>query len=432
MKDNTIFKTLMDKELAYGVGAGEGKAIAFAVATARRYATGDIMRISVEGSPLLAIGAQTTIIPHADGQRGALLPAALGALVGNATAGMGVIDAITEADVQAASQLIDDGRVTLTMDAAAPDVYLKVRLVTDQHTATVILYDSYAGVKYIELDGNIIQDTRDLSVKPLQDISELSVERIYDYCKNCPIEELERFKYLMELTGAISEDGLQHPYGLEVGRTLHEEVVKGTDTDDETNHILMWTVAGIDARMNGSACPSVGNTGSASQGHIITAAPMACGSYRNMDEDTIIRAVALANLLNIYLDYLTKEYAHLSPMCYCGSVGVAAAVGGVAYLHSFTAAQIEELLRTVVGTLPGIICDGASKPICALRVYTGLSGALHTLSIIEKGISIKGYEGIANDSLEVTMDNIYRLQKDCMPHLNDFLFEIKKEQGNIC
>ena len=40
---------------------------------------------------------------------------------------------------------------------------------------------------------------------------------------------------------------------------------------------------------------------------------MAAGKWRKESEEKIIRAVTLSNLMNIYLDYSSNEYAHLSP-----------------------------------------------------------------------------------------------------------------------
>lgn len=238
-------------------------------------------------------------------------------------------------------------------------------------------------------------------------------------------------KQVIALTREVCRDGLEKDYGIQVGKTILENVKKGFLANDEITHTLMYTVAGTDARMNGSGCPTVGNTGSGSQGHIASAAPIAAGAYRGCSEEEITRAVAFANLLNIFMDYKTKEFSHLSPMCYCGTVAAVAGAGGVAYLHHFTEQQTEEFLNSALGILPGVICDGASKPLCALRVYTGLSGALHMMLISERGFRIQGFEGLVNDSLEVTLDNLHRLQRNCLSHVNEVLFEIKNEQGNM-
>lgn len=436
--EKSIFTQLMEKELYSGAGCGEAKAFAFAAASARKYAAGEINRIAVEGSALFVIGVQTVVIPNTKGKRGALLSSAMGAIGGKLDLGLGLLDAVKEADIRAAEELVATGKVSVKMDPTVdvpyPAVYLKTTVETDQHTATVILLGGYDNVAYIEQNGKVLLDKRSEQPKNGRetiDWSELSVDNIYDYCKICDISELERFRPLIEETREISKDGLYNSYGMQVGRTLLENIEQKFLTEDENNHILMWTVAGIDARMNGSSCPSVGNTGSGSQGHIICAAPIASGDYRGCGEEEIVRAVAMANLLNIYMNYATKDFSHLSPMCYCGSVASVVAAGAVSFLHGFTKEQITDVLRTGLSILPGIICDGASKPTCALRVYAGLSGALQAMRIVERGLSAKGYEGFMNDNLDVILNNLYLLQRDGMSSIYGVLYKMKNEQGNI-
>ena len=224
---------------------------------------------------------------------------------------------------------------------------------------------------------------------------------------------------------------MKNSYGMQVGRTLKKNVEKGNIAQDEFSYILMFTTAGIDARMNGSPCPTTGNCGSGSQGHINCAAPIASGTYRGSSEEDILRAAVFATLLNIYMDYSTKEFTYLSPMCYCASFGSVAAAAGVAYLHNFTKEQIIDVLRTGLCIVPGIICDGASKATCALRVHAGLSGALHAILIVERGLAVGGHEGFMNDSLEMILHNLRILQRDGMSSVYKVLYSLREEQGNI-
>lgn len=79
----------------------------------------------------------------------------------------------------------------------------------------------------------------------------------------------------------------------------------------------------------------------------------------------------------------------------------------------------------------GIICDGA-KPSCAFRAYTGLFATLHAMLLAEQGIATGSTEGIVHESADVTIDNIYRLQKETMSHTDEFVWKIKQEQKTIC
>lgn len=441
MKKN-VFVEVMEKELIPALGCTEPVAFALNTATARKYAPGKIKSITMEGSGLMVIGVQSVGIPNTGGKRGGFLSSVLGFIAGDADLDMEVLNKVTEADVKIAEELIEElvaaGKLSLDLVTPAPSIYLKTIVETDQHTVTVSLWNEHNGVKYIEQDGKVVLGSREEEAAVLEsqkgecfDASFLSVESIYDFCTNCDLSELAHIKSAIELTRKVCKDGLENAYGLQVARTLRDNMDKGLIANDEITHTLMWTTAGLDARMGGSGYPAMSNTGSGNQGIISSMAPIAAGNYRNCSEEEIMRAVALSNLINIYLDYRSNEYAHLSPMCYCSGVAPVAAASGVAYLHGATKEQISDIIRTSLGNLAGVICDGA-KPSCAFRSYTGLCGALQAMLMAEKGLSSSSIEGVVHDTVDGTIENIYQLQKKCMSTTDEFVFKVKKKQGTIC
>lgn len=436
------FVKVMETELIPALGCTEPVAFALNAAVARKYAPGEIKRITMEGSGLMVIGVQSVGIPNTGGKCGGFLSTVLGVLAGDADLDMEVLNKVTRDDVKASEDLIDqlvaEQNISLDLVTPAPSIYLKTTLETDQHIATVSLWNEHNGVKYIEQDGKIIMGSREEEKAVLEsqkgeifDSSFMSVDSIYDFCTNCDISDLAHIKTAIALTRKLCKDGLDNPYGLEVARTIQENIDKGLIANDEITHTLMWTTAGLDARMGGSDYPAMSNTGSGNQGIICSMAPIAAGDFRNSSENKVIRAVALSNLMNIYLDYRSNEYAHLSPMCYCSGVAPVAAASGVAYLHGATKEQISDLARTTLGNLAGVICDGA-KPSCAFRSYTGLCGAFQSMLMAEKGLASSSVEGVVADSLDDTIENIYQLQKQCMSTTDEFVFRVKKIQGTIC
>ncbi len=437
-----VFAQVLENELIPALGCTEPVAFALNGAVARKYAPGEIRRITMEGSGLMVIGVQSVGIPNTGGKRGGFLSTVLGILAGDADLDMEVLNNVTEPDVKASEKLIEElitvGNISLNLTTPAPAIYLKTILETDQHTVSVSMWNEHNGVKTIELDGEILLGSREEETKALKtqageifDASFLSVDSIYDFCTHCDINELAHIKTAIELTRGVCKDGLDNAYGLEVARTLQDNIDKGVIAEDEITHILKWTTAGLDARMGGSGYPAMSNTGSGNQGIISSMAPIAAGDYRKASEEEIIRAVAMANLMNIYLDYRSNEYAHLSPMCYCSGVAPVAAASGVAFLHGASKEQISDFTRTTLGNMAGVICDGA-KPSCAFRSYTGLCGALQAMLMAEKGLSSSSIEGVVADTVDDTIDNIYRLQKECMSTTDEFVFYVKKKQGTIC
>ena len=439
--EKSIYLQLLEKELIPACGCTEPMAFALAAALARKYAPGEIKEIHLKGSGLMVTGVQAVLIPNSHGRHGGFISTAMGVVAGNPDDDMEVLTKITDADLEEAEKLVkrllDAGTFTQDLEVNVPSIYLSTNIVTDQHNATVVLQNEHNGICYIEADGKVILDTRDINPvtealeKNHVDKSILTIPKIVEFCDTVELDQLDHIRYAMKLTKDICQDGLDNPLGMQCGRVLMQNMDKGLVAKDEFNYTLAWTIAGLDARMGGTSFTAMSNTGSGNQGIICTMAPMAAGEWRKESEEKIIRAVTLANLMNIYLDYRSNEYAHLSPECYCGGVAPAAAACGVAYLRGDNADVLNDIVRTSLGNQAGIICDGA-KPSCAFRAYTGLFATLHAMLLAEQGIATGSTEGIVHDSADVTIDNIYRLQKETMSHTDEFVWKIKQEQKTIC
>ena len=439
--EKSIYLQLLEKELIPACGCTEPMAFALAAALARKYAPGEIKEIHLKGSGLMVTGVQAVLIPNSHGRHGGFISTAMGVVAGNPDDDMEVLTKITDADLEEAEKLVkrllDTGTFTQDLEVNVPSIYLSTNIVTDQHNATVVLQNEHNGICYIEADGKVILDTRDINPvtealeKNHVDNSILTIPKIVEFCDTVELDQLDHIRYAMKLTKDICQDGLDNPMGMQCGRVLMQNMDKGLVAKDEFNYTLAWTIAGLDARMGGTSFTAMSNTGSGNQGIICTMAPMAAGEWRKESEEKIIRAVTLANLMNIYLDYRSNEYAHLSPECYCGGVAPAAAACGLAYLRGDNADVLNDIVRTSLGNQAGIICDGA-KPSCAFRAYTGLFATLHAMLLAEQGIATGSTEGIVHDSADVTIDNIYRLQKETMSHTDEFVWKIKQEQKTIC
>ncbi|MEE4604907.1 MAG: serine dehydratase subunit alpha family protein, partial [Desulfobacteraceae bacterium] len=78
------FVQVMETELIPALGCTEPVAFALNAAVARKYAPGEIKRITMEGSGLMVIGVQSVGIPNTCGKRGGFLSTVLGALAEDA------------------------------------------------------------------------------------------------------------------------------------------------------------------------------------------------------------------------------------------------------------------------------------------------------------------------------------------------------------
>ena len=127
--------------------------------------------------------------------------------------------------------------------------------------------------------------------------------------------------------------------------------------------------------------------------------------------------------MNIYLDYRSNEYAHLSPECYCGGVAPAAAACGVAYLRGDSAQVLNDIVRTGLGNQAGIICDGA-KASCAAKIASSVDAGILGYKMYCRGQEFKGGDGIVMHDIESTIRSIGTLGKEGMQSTNEEIIRL--------
>ena len=91
----------------------------------------------------------------------------------------------------------------------------------------------------------------------------LTVKNILEFADKVKIEDVEEIlNRQIECNMAICREGLEHPYGAEVGRIL----IDGNEKPTVGLKARAFAAAGSDARMNGCPMPVVINSGSGNQG----------------------------------------------------------------------------------------------------------------------------------------------------------------------
>src|SRR5699024_8964815 len=84
---------------------------------------------------------------------------------------------------------------------------------------------------------------------------------------------------------------------------------------------------------------------------------------RKKSQEQIYRALIFANLVSVYIK---SGIGKLS--AYCGAVNAGcAAVCGIAFLEKEPLSVIEDIITNTLGTISGILCDGA-KSSCAAKI----------------------------------------------------------------
>lgn len=422
------FLALLDRELVMALGCTEPVAIAYAAALAGKYIQGaPAARVKVSASANVIKNAMAVSIPGTGGS-GINLAAAMGVLARNTDQNLELLTGLTKEDIEKAKAMVGDGVVTVAIAATEKKLYIEVSVESQRSHARVVIADTHTNVVLIEADGQIIKDTQagcageDPEIIPP---AFLNLESIWEFTGRVGIAELGVIAKSMALNRQIGLEGLRRPYGLQVGRTLWQNIEKGILSDDVATYAVALTAAGSDARMAGCALPVMSNSGSGNQGISATLPVIAFAERLGIERKRTMRAVTLSNLLTIYIKL---KFGRLSAIC-GATISALGASCGLAYLLGGGLAEIKFTIQNMLGNVTGMLCDGA-KPGCALKIATCTSAAVQAALIALRGISIPATEGIIEADPETTIENLCRLGNQGTLEADRIILEILLKKKN--
>ena len=85
--------------------------------------------------------------------------------------------------------------------------------------------------------------------------------------------------------------------------------------------------------------------------------------------------------------------------------------------------QMSYAIKNMVGSITGMICDGA-KEGCALKLASGVSCALQSAVLAMNGIYARSTDGIIDDDIEKTIENLGKIGASGMKSANHLILDI--------
>ena len=393
---------LIQEQIRPAVGCTEPGAAAYAAAVAAQTLGETPERLTVSVSRNILKNAMGVGIPGTD-MVGLPIAVALGVLCGDAGAGLAVLHNITDEDVAQAQKLVDAQGVQVCLSDHPQKLYIDVLAEAGEHSARTVIAGTHTNIIRIEKDGQCIS-TGDGAEESgaAGGGAELSLKEIDDFVRSVSSEKLNFLRECIDMNSAISQEGLEHPYGLGIGQSIYETL---PENNSEENYALAVTCAAADARMGGCTLPVMSSCGSGNQGLTATLPVIAVARKRGLSEEDTFRALAYSLLVTIHVK---QHLGKLSALCACSvgaSIGTACAL---TYLDGGTLQQIGHCVDNVVADVSGVICDGA-KAGCALKIATGVSSAFRGAMLAMKNRNASALDGIVGHDPEASVDNLGNL-----------------------
>ena len=393
---------LIQDQIRPAVGCTEPGAAAYAAAVAAQTLGETPERLTVSVSRNILKNAMGVGIPGTD-MVGLPIAVALGALCGDAGAGLAVLHNITDEDVAQAQKLVDAQGVQVCLSDHPQKLYIDVLAEAGEHSARTVIAGTHTNIIRIEKDGQCISTGDGAEESGTAGAgAELSLKEIDDFVRSVSSEKLNFLRECIDMNSAISQEGLEHPYGLGIGQSIYETL---PENNSEENYARAVTCAAADARMGGCTLPVMSSCGSGNQGLTATLPVIAVAHKRGLSEEDTFRALAYSLLVTIHVK---QHLGKLSALCACSvgaSIGTACAL---TYLDGGTLQQIGHCVDNVVADVSGVICDGA-KAGCALKIATGVSSAFRGAMLAMKNRNASALDGIVGHDPEASVDNLGNL-----------------------
>ena len=417
---------LVKHEVLPALGCTEPISLALAAAIASKYLNkNNINRIEAYVSPNLMKNGMGVTVPGT-GMVGLPIAAAIGAIGGDAQAGLEVLKNITPNQINQAKTLLSEHKVNVQIADNDKAIYSEANVYTSSDHVRVCIENSHTNVILIEKNGeNIFKADSKIQDESNNEsiINHMSVKQIYDFATQANFEDIEFILHSAELNDALSQEGLRREYGLSIAATLHQQTKTGLLADDLLSKVIIRTTAASDARMGGATLPAMSNSGSGNQGITATMPVVVVADYLEATPEQLARALILSHTIAIYIH---SKFPPLSALCAATTAAMGSAAGMAWLLGKGQYEPVDMAICNMIGDLSGIICDGASNS-CAMKVSTSVSSGFKAVLMAVNRIRVN--EGIVCDSVETTINNLGAIVSNSMKVTDTQIIDIMSHKA---
>lgn len=417
---------LIREDMRPALGVTEPGAIAFATATARRHAPGEIRRVTLRLNSGMFKNAFTCGIPGSD-EVGNAHAAALGAVGADPDKGLECLDGITSAQAEAARKMVENGLITVELQEITSRIFIEATVETDRGNACVTIRDSHTNIVKITENGVTVWEKETAAETAGEEppvIHRYTLAQLVDYAEAVPVEELAFIRQAFTTNLALFEAGLNSPKTTFARYLLNANGGEVVSADSRKTASLLCNAA-IEARVLGLPEPAMSITGSGAHGIIATLPLYAACRVEGYSEERLLRATALSFLVCMYI----KEYSgRLSAFCGCAIAAGTGMACGLTLLRGGDVNAMTRVINNLAGSITGMICDGGNQG-CTMKGVVAVDAAWQAVDMALAGVSIAPIHGIGGATPEETMGNMGRIASPGMVGTEKTILDILEEKS---
>ncbi len=423
------YNQILKDELLTALGCTEPICIAYCSAVMRMALGCEPEKIEALCSGNLVKNAKGATVPNSGGLKGIAASAILGAVGGDPEKRLELLTGVTPEQIEHTRELLKRGICEEKLLENEEDkLQVIVRGEANGHTAEAELKYTHTNICRVLRDGQAIpynNGCAEISASGSYESNDkfcksVSIRQIIEYAENADLDEdgiRDLIRRQIQCNTVISAEGLRGDWGASVGKII---LRRGSSLPLRA---VAAAAAGSDARMSGCELPVVINSGSGNQGITVTMPVVTYARDWGKSEDELIRALLLANLVAIHIK---AAYGRLS--AFCGVVSAATGSGAaITWMAGGTYEQICATITNTLGTISGMVCDGA-KPSCASKIASAVDTAIlaHEMAMAQK--QFHSGEGLVKDNIEATIRSVGRMAAEGMVSTDQKILELMMEK----
>ena len=403
-KSQTELLGLLKDNIVPATGCTEPIAIAYAVARAREQVKGNLVCMDIQVDSNIYKNGLMVTIPGTK-ERGLTAAAALGFVAGDSQKNFQVIGDLTDQNISEAKKLIEQGKIKVALNRHYQGLHIEVILTTHQEKVRVITSHTHLNIVHIEkvppkkpFSQFQPKPTTASSSSPL--IQNYELADFLSFSQQMPLSELLFLAEGTRMNLTIAQEGLTIEKG--VGCKLNELVSEGIMNANSISRAQILCAGAAEARMVGSRLPVMSTAGSGNHGITVFLTNYAVAETKKLSREKHLRALALSHLMTFFIKSYTGT---LSAMCGCGVAAGIGASAGVVWMLGGKQKDIMGALYNMVGSISGVICDGA-KEGCAYKLALAAGWAVQSALLSLKGAVIHSTNGIIAPGFRQLFQNL--------------------------
>ncbi len=415
--------SILNEEIIPAEGCTEPIAIAYAASKLTSILGNVPEKIDIYLSGNMIKNVKSVKIPNSEGMVGIEASVAMGAILGNCERELMVISHVDTNRLSEVRDYVNSGKINVFLNKGDVKLYIRVEGTCGNDTAMVEIQNYHTNITKIMKNGEEIKGCScddKCGGDVMTDRSFLSVKLIYELAKTIDISLIEPiFQKVIDYNTAIAKEGLTNDWGIAIGKTIKEGIEEGVYGNDIRNNMASFASAGSDARMNGCSMPVMTTSGSGNQGMTASLGVIKFCEMKGISHEELIRGLFFSHMTTIHIK---SNIGRLS--AYCGAICASAgAAGAISFLDGLSLEQITWAIETTLGTLSGVICDGA-KSSCATKIASGITCAFDSYYAAKKNRKFLFGEGIVGRDVEATIKNAGILGQDGMKVTDEVILDI--------